>query len=264
MLGHEYLFEPTEFLLGPGGVENPSRLLVYLDPRATGRSSFGALGDADVTVEAHVRDVIGLVEHIDELLEEPREVDFLGHGYGAALAVLYAAEHPERVRRLVLSNPFPASVEDYARWLENAQARLTSSEIDRLVELTQFRVCLRDLDLCSQEQWRINGPTWACPENEAVIRDMDFRHIDYRAFGYYINRDLRELEYDWSPQMGRIMDIPSTIIWGPCDPIPESTLMTYTASIAGARAHVVPGSGHFTMTEQPEAFRRIVTGALTD
>lgn len=261
--GQEYLFGPTEFLLGPGGVENPDRLIVYMDSRATGRSSFGAINDAEVTVENHLKDLGNLVEYVDQLVGGAPQVDFLGHGYGAGLATLYAAQNPTRVSRMVLSNPFPSKIDEHARWNENYLARLNAAETERLNELTDFRICFQDIKLCSNEWWFIIGPTWICRENTQAYRSLDFQHIDFRAFGFFIARDLRNNTYDWTPQMGLIRSVPTTIISGPCDPIPADTPLAYTSSIAGSVHHVVDGTGHFTMAERPNEWRQIVKRALT-
>ncbi len=266
MHGQEYLYRPTEFLLGPGGVERPDRLIVYLDPRATGRSFFGALDDIGVTVETHVRDVENLIAYVDGLVPGGAgRVDFLGHGYGAALAVLYAAQHPDRISRLVLANPFPINVRDYANWRANFEARLDASEVERRQKIVgEWRVCLRDLRNCSEEYWRIIGPSWACPENRAVLERLGVEHIDLRPFQTYIDRDLKmEPGYDWAPILTWLPLVPTTVISGPCDPIPESSFGTYTASVAGATRVVIPGSGHFSLAEQPEAFQRAVRRALS-
>lgn len=265
MPGQEYLYEPTEFLLGPGGAESPNRLLVYLDLRATGRSSFGEIMNADVSVENHVRDVENLVLWLDDFLGSAEPVDLLGHGYGAGIAMLYAARFGDRVRRLVLANPYPANIRDHARWNEAYRSRLDSADLTRLAQYADFRFCLQDFVACSAETWNIIAPTWMCPENRPVYASLRFEHwSDLRVFNLYINEDLREDRYDWSRDMGQIRDIPTTIISGPCDAIPDSTPLTYTASIAGSVHEVVPGSGHFTLVEQPEAFARIVRRALGD
>ena len=265
MHGQEYLYEPTEFLLGPGGRTAPDRLLVYVDPRGTGRSSRGSLDDAEISVEAHLRDMSSIADHVEEVTGRSGPIDILGHGYGAALAALFAAEAPERVRRLVLSNPFPTDVLEYSLWNEAYRARLSGSDLARLNDVTDFRVCFQDIRRCSVDTWNIIGPTWFCPQNQQLLFEMSFVHLNLRPFRFEIDQDLRRSQYDWSVTLGRIPSgIPTTVISGPCDPIPASAPATYTSSIAGARQHVVPGSGHFTLVEQAEEFRRIVRGALTD
>lgn len=262
IVGHEYLFGPTEFLLGPGGVSAPDRLLVYADLRATGQSAFAGSGSETVVdVESHIRDLENVVGYVDELLGTTGPVDFLGHGYGAAIAMLYAGRHPERVGRLVLANPYPSNIDEYARWNETFRALLLSDELRRLDDVLRRQSCFSDFLACSLEIWRIMGPTWLCPENRAVFDSMRFESADFRAFEGFIGEDLRLQQYDWSADMGRVT-APSTIISGPCDPIPASAAQTYTASISASTHYVVPESGHFTITEQPETFRRIVGRAL--
>lgn len=263
-LGHEYLFEPTAFLLGPGGRAAPDRLLVYFDPRATGRSETGSLLDPEVTVERHLSDLAGVLDYVDEYLGSPQTYDLLGHGYGAGLAALLAEQTPERVHRLILSNPFPSNIQEHADWIAESLARMSLSERERYVQVTDFRTCLRDLTLCERDSWAIAGPTWFCEDNRDVFRDMNFIHVDYASFGFYIGRDLRESEYDWKPVLAQIPSgIPTTVIAGPCDPIPASAPQTYFEAISDAKLEIVPGSGHFTMTEQADHFETIVLDALS-
>ncbi len=262
MHGLEYLTEPTEFLLGPGGPQNPNRLVAYFDMRGTGRSGQGSLMEPGITVENHVKDLQNIIDYVHGVLGSTPKVDLVGHGYGAGIAVLYAADNGDKVSRMVLSNPHPVDIKDHARWNENYRARLTSSELERMRMVTEWSQCLRDLLRCSKETWEIFGPTWLCPENRQVFDDMTFDHLDFRPYGYFISRELRDTQYDWSIAAGKVT-IPTTVISGPCDPIPEHTPLTFTASISGSVHHVVPGSGHFTMSEKPAEFQRIVKRALT-
>lgn len=71
----------------------PGRRLICPDLRGHGRSTW----DPPWHVEQHLEDLLAV------LPEEP--VDLLGFSYGGLLAQWIAAEHPERVRRLVLLDP---------------------------------------------------------------------------------------------------------------------------------------------------------------
>jgi proline iminopeptidase len=86
-----------------GGL-SATRCLVRLDLAGTGQSAVA--GDASrYRCDRLVADVRALQDHLG--LERS---DLLGHSAGANLAVLYAAQYPERVRSLVLVGPSTRAV----------------------------------------------------------------------------------------------------------------------------------------------------------
>jgi len=90
--------------LGDLGGLSAHRLLVLLDLRGTGASAVPA-DPASYRCDRLVDDVEALRVQLG--LDR---IDLLGHSAGAALALLYAARHPDRVGRLVLLNPSPRAV----------------------------------------------------------------------------------------------------------------------------------------------------------
>ncbi|MFE6256581.1 alpha/beta fold hydrolase [Agromyces sp. NPDC057865] len=90
--------------LGDLGGLSAHRTLHLLDPRGTGASPVPA-DRATYRVDRQIADVEALRAHLG--LER---MDLLAHSAGAALAVLYAARHPERISRLVLVCPTPRVV----------------------------------------------------------------------------------------------------------------------------------------------------------
>jgi pimeloyl-ACP methyl ester carboxylesterase len=90
--------------LGDLGGLSAHRWLVLLDLRGTGASAIPA-DSATYRCDRQVDDVEALRMHLG--LDR---IDLLGHSAGGALALLYAARHPDRVGRLVLLNPSPRVV----------------------------------------------------------------------------------------------------------------------------------------------------------
>ena len=79
-----------------------TRTLVRLDARGTGFSEVPA-DPASLRFDRLADDVEALREHLG--LEQ---ADVLGHSAGTVVAQVWAARHPERVRRLVLVTPVAA------------------------------------------------------------------------------------------------------------------------------------------------------------
>lgn len=260
-LGHEYLVEPMDFLLGPGGDADPDRLLVLFDLRATGRSGIGTLGSTTApSLQKHVEDVRNVVGFVNMHVDAPK-VDIVGHGYGAGVATHFAVRHPEMVSRLVLTSPYPADILQHAYYNAELSARLSTADRERVLAITREPDCRGNIPQCSIELWNINGPHFLCEENRALFDTMTFEHADFRASFFYVEEQLREQRYDWRPTLARV-EAPTTIISGPCDPIPPEAAETYSTEIAGSMHFEIPNSGHFPMVETATTYRGIVRGAL--
>jgi pimeloyl-ACP methyl ester carboxylesterase len=90
--------------LGDLGGLSTRRRLVLLDLRGTGDSATPA-DPATYRCDRQVGDVEALRARLG-----PDRIDLLGHSAGAALAILYATRHPQRIGRLVLVTPTPRAV----------------------------------------------------------------------------------------------------------------------------------------------------------
>lgn len=261
--GYEYWVEPSRFLLGPGGSEDPNRLLVYADLRATGQSAFGAVGaeTSSVTFDTHVLDVKNAINYANQFVGRTGPMDLIGNGYGAGVAAVFTAQNPDAVSRLILVNPYPPNVELQARFLEEIDARLSTPDNELVQEILLWNNCLNNIPRCGREYWAVVGPHWLCPANRHLFIDMGFSAFEIRTFKRYITVDLRRDQYDWMPEISTIRK-PTTIIAGPCDISPTSVPAMYRDAIPGSELHVIPGTGHFPMVEDPRPFQQIVKRAL--
>ncbi|HEX6345397.1 alpha/beta hydrolase [Umezawaea sp.] len=103
--------------LGDLGGLSAHRRLVLLDNRGTGDSEAPA-DPATYRRDRLAHDVEALRRHLDLA-----RIDLLGHSAGAGIAMSYATDHPDRLRRLVLLSPALRAVdltptaEDWARHL---------------------------------------------------------------------------------------------------------------------------------------------------
>lgn len=110
---------------GPGGPERPlfryfnhdlerHFVVVYWDQRGTARSYDGHADPKALTVDRHVQDLDALVRHVTRTLG-PQPVWLVGHSWGGTLALVYAAQHPERLAGVVAVAPDVAPAESQRR-----------------------------------------------------------------------------------------------------------------------------------------------------
>jgi proline iminopeptidase len=104
---------------GPGGAERPlfrlfdgaledHFVVAYLDQRGSGRSYDPDADPRALTIARHVADLDAVVRHLRGFLGRERIV-LLGHSWGAALGLLYAAAHPEAVAAVIATAPLIAT-----------------------------------------------------------------------------------------------------------------------------------------------------------
>ena len=100
---------------GPGGAERPlfryfnSELenhfvVVYWDQRGAGRSFDPKADPHRLTIAQHVVDLDAVVDHLRQSLGQDKII-VMGHSWAAALGLLYAQAHPDKVSAFVGVNP---------------------------------------------------------------------------------------------------------------------------------------------------------------
>lgn len=100
---------------GPGGAERPlfryfnsdlerHFLVAYLDQRGAGRSFDPDAPAASLNIAQHIEDLGRVVDRLRSQFRRDR-VLLVGHSWGAALGMLYAKAHPEKVSGLICVAP---------------------------------------------------------------------------------------------------------------------------------------------------------------
>jgi proline iminopeptidase len=104
---------------GPGGAERPlfryydstleQRFVVaYWDQRGAGRSFDPDADPRKLTIARHLADLDIVVAQLQQ--EFGRRITLVGHSWGAALALLYAHSHPERIAAVIAVAPLVDTV----------------------------------------------------------------------------------------------------------------------------------------------------------
>ena len=227
--------------------------LVYYDQRGRGRSAAGVRAE-DVSISSEIADLEALRQGLG--LDA---VTVLGHSWGGLLAMEYATRHPEHVSHLVLMNTAPVWPEGWIELRSHlAQLRSPSTiaemrELGPMIEAGDldaerrfyrlyFAVTVLDAELLDRVVGRLREHF--TPQTMRLARAIEDRLFAETARpGYDLRPRLREL------------DVPTLVLHGEHDFIPVDVAREVASAIAGATLAVVPGSGHFSYADQPEAVR---------
>lgn len=264
---HEYLPEHLRYLYR-------GRTVVFFDMRASGRSAFAGTDTTTITPTQDIQDLGWVVDWARRLdVTEKPTADLLGHGYGALIAALYAADHPSRVSRLALVAPYPLHVADHTAMRGEEQARFDSQDRTFFIRM-QGAECLQNFSECFLQFWRRASPKAGCYENRQAVSSLLWAYGDFRAREFR-ERALRDSRFDYRARVGSISARTHIIATGTgsepwpfgrlphCDIIPTATSSTYQASIPSASMYRIQNSGHYPMVEQPGALRRELLSIFT-
>ncbi len=215
--------------------------------------------DADWSLPAQVAMVTGFLDTLG--LER---VNIVGHDHGGAIAQLLAADHPDRIDRLVLCN-----AEAYDNW--------PSGDERPFVIATQLPVIgpLFRLALSSPKTFKFILREAKAVNNESVLTD--------ELVAGYVRANLsdphkraktaRFLAGQLDPNNNRHtlrvvdrlrrFDRPTMLLWGTEDPhFGPAWADRLATDIAGFRRKELLPTGHLVMEEEPERFTTLVSDFL--
>jgi proline iminopeptidase len=227
---HDYLLPGFDALAA-------GRTLVYYDQRGGGRSP------VDRSVPVEWREQVADLEALRAAwgLEQ---LDLCGYSWGALLAMLYAVEHPDRVRSLALVSPAPAA----------AAERLVFEQ--RLAERSQAPAIVAARQALQASDLKQRDPTaFARRLFELAVAGYfhDPRRVGemtpFRVTGRTQSEVWASLgdAYDLRPALSALR-VPAVVVHGDDDPIPIETARA-TADALGAALVVLPECGHVPHVE---------------
>lgn len=235
---HDYLLPQFDRLVD-------GRSLRYYDQRGGGRSPVGR--EVPVGWREHVRD-------LDALLATwtLRPATLIGYSWGGLLALLYAIAHPDRVARLALVCPAPATAQDRRRFeaafAERSRAPAIAAARDAL-QASGLRE--QDPDAYRRRAFELSvAGYFHDPER---VRDL----TPFRLTGRTQQAVWDSLgDYDLRGALERLA-VPARIFAGRHDPIPMEATRDAAARL-NADLVVFDRSGHCPHVEEPDRFAEAV------
>lgn len=220
------------------GLDDAFRVIAW-DAPGTGGSDDP---DEDIGVGGYASMLRGFLAATDAM-----PAHLVGLSWGGVLALESYRRFPEAIGSLILADT-------YAGW----KGSLPANEYE-----ARRAAALRDLEQRPPDYVPDDVPNVMHPAAPASARrrlqDMidDARAAGYRAMARAL------IDVDSSDVLGTI-EVPTLLIWGEDDArSPLSVAHTMQASIPGARLVVIPGAGHVSSLERPEAFDAAIRGFIT-
>ena len=229
------------------------RSLVLLDLRGSGESDVPA-DPATYRCDYQVADV----EALRAVLGRNR-IDVLAHSAGAAVALLYAARHPDRIGRVALVSPSPRVV----------AVEITDADRRRVAELRRAEPWFPDAFAAFERIWsgEASDADWSAIRPflhgswDAVARDLVARE------GRERNPDAAAVYYapgapapDTVRSALMALEAPVLLLAGEYDvALPPHRATEYAGLLGRAEVAVQPRSGHYPWLDDPAGFVRTLS-----
>jgi pimeloyl-ACP methyl ester carboxylesterase len=185
----------------------------------------------------------------------------VGHDHGGALAQLLAAEHADRIDRLVISN-----AEAYDNWpSEEERPFVQATQIPILGDMVMWAYSRRPFfRLALREAKAVHDPKALTPELldgyiRANLSDRRRRSKTKRFLAGQFNPENNRITMELLDGLRRF-DRPTLLIWATEDPHfgPKWGERLYRDIPGAVRLELLPDTGHLVMEEKPEQFAALV------
>jgi pimeloyl-ACP methyl ester carboxylesterase len=245
--------QASAYLDDLGGL-SAHRSLVLLDLRGTGESAVPA-DPTSYRCDRLVDDVEALRTHLGR-----DRIDLLGHSAGGALALLYAARHPDRIGRLALVSPSPRAVD----------LEITDSDRREVAELRRGEAWLPDAFAAFERIWSGDATAadwdaitpftygrWDAVSQAHHAQQASHRNEDAAAVYYSAGAlDPAATRSALARLQARVL-----LVVGEYDvALPPKCAAEYAGLFPQAELAVQPGGGHFPWLDDPEWFAQTLAG----
>lgn len=229
--------------------------LVYYDQRACGKSDTPPVDSISMKF---------LVEDIEAIRKELKieKINILAHSWGAVLATQYGLLHPDRIKRLILSNPTPLSREYDTQIATLLKQKTTKQDsIERGAIVSQGNLDVKKIEqlfllsfrLSAYNRSNISKLKLELPANFSEANGALFTALSKdQSLGANLYEKLKEFHF------------PVLIVHGMSDLLPMTAVERLKKEIPQAKVEIFQHSGHFPFVEETEKYNVVVESFLKE
>jgi proline iminopeptidase len=211
------------------------------------------------TVDRYVRELQTLRDSLGL-----SEIHLLGHSWGAMLAEAYMATHPKGVRSLILSSPLVTT----AQWEHDADSLLRA-----LPDSMRDAIARHEADHTTSSPEYVSAtkayyglylsrthssPT---PDNDSSSAGFGRQVYEYMWGPSEFSSAGTLKTFDATPWL-REVRVPTLFIAGEFDEATPASTRNFARLVPGAVFVMIPGSGHMTTRDNPDALRSEIRAFL--
>jgi proline iminopeptidase len=227
-------------------------VLLFYDQRGTGKSSL-VTDSASLDAQRFADDLEAVRAHF-----RLGQVTLFAHSWGAAVAALYAARHPDRIKRLLIVDPISVRRPYHAQGFQYLDTQRDTTTLRRLRELAATRLANPgDATACrayyslwfvatfadSAAARRTRGDFCAGTPEGLINKVKSVDRYTLPSLG----------EWDWRAGL-RAVTAPALVIRGVKDHVPLESAREWTAALPNGRFLGFERAGHFPYLDSPGPF----------
>lgn len=228
-----------------------SHQVIFYDQRGNGRSLMESVSTSNFNVEL-------LVDDLDKLRQEfgIQKLNIIGHSWGGLLAMYYAVEHPENVKRLIIVSSAPVNTDLLIQCYERQIGMFSVEEWEYLQQLWDSEEYLAgDPDVHNEAMRMAEGVLFY--DKSRIDEYMEAAAFDSvtASNAVALNDLARQMKLNIHVQDGLSkIQCPTLIIHSREDFIVPAAPQLANQLIPNSELVVLENSGHYPHVEVPGAF----------
>jgi len=219
---------------------------ILLHQRGTGNSILDKVDQEFLTVQKYIDDLNGLYKKLGN-----KKLILVGHSWGGMLSFSYAANEPEKVKKVILLNTGGVTDQFYTWFGSNINMRLHKEDTDLYQE---------QLDN-NRETLIAIWPGYFFDRNIAIKTrpELDYKFRNQKGINAFASGNWRERSEDRVAKLKKYKG-PIDLITGRQDPVGESVVYEAKSIIPQLKYTFIEQCGHFPWIEgekQAETFYKL-------
>ena len=228
---------------------------ILYDQRGTGKSTLKEVNATTVTMDAMVKDIENLRQHL-----KIEKWTILGHSFGGILATYYSTKHPETIDKLIFSSSGGVSMNFTTTIQERLENNLTRNQLD---SLTYYRRKIANGDTSvetANQRAKYLAYAYVYDKSKASIIAERLTQVKMNINALVFN-NLVAIKYDCTHSFTNFKQ-PVLILQGKNDIISVETALEVDKAFPNSKLVLMENCGHYGWLDAYELYFNSIVNFL--